>query len=118
MVFAADANNKKCAPDSGPTLQLDVVALRRHAPRHAPPKKEEIDPLDLQNLRIVSLRQGLTKCRDRHRRARPIICVTFWAAISSLCVAISLFVSPFLFFLNRHQLAQVPCHMKFAKLSC
>ncbi len=32
--------------------------------------------------------------RDRHRRARPIICALFWAITSSLCVSISLFLSP------------------------
>ncbi len=83
--------NKKFAPDSGLTLQLDVPALRRQALRQTPPKKELIDPLDLRNLRIVKLRPGLTKCRNRHKRAWPIICASFWAITSSLCVSISLF---------------------------
>ncbi len=35
-----------------------------------------------------------TRCRDLHRQARPIICVPFWAITSSLCLSISLFLSP------------------------
>ncbi len=50
------------------------------------------------------LRQRLTKCRDRHRRARPIICVPFWAVMSSFCVSISLFLSLPPFLLYRHRL--------------
>ncbi len=44
-------------------------------------------------LRHPDLRQGLSRCRDRHRRAWPIICAPFWAITSSLCVAISLFLA-------------------------
>ncbi len=97
-IFAPSTYKIKCATDSGHTLQLDVPTQRHQALRQAPAKKEVTDPLDLRNLRNVKLRQGLIKCRDRHRRARPIICGPFWAVMSSLCVAISLFLSlpPFL----------------------
>ncbi len=44
-------------------------------------------------LRQPHLRQGLIECRDRHRRAWPIICAPFWATTSSLCVSISLFLA-------------------------
>ena len=78
--------------------KLNVAALRRHT-LIQPPEWEAIYTLDLRNLRHIKLRQGLTKCRDRHGRAWPIICVPFWAITSSLCVSISIFVSPSLFFL-------------------
>ncbi len=89
---------KKMCARHGPTLQLDVAALRRHAPLQAPPELAVIDPLGLRNLHNVNLRKGLTKCRHRHGQARPIICVPFRAITSSLCVSISLFPSfpPFL----------------------
>ncbi len=82
-----------------PYLTLDVATLHRRAPLQAPLEPPVIDPLDLRNLRNVNLRKGLTKCRDRHGQARPIICVPFQAITSSLCVSISLLVSPSLFFL-------------------
>ena len=56
-------------------------------------KEEVIDSLHLRNLRSVKLRQGLAKCRDRHRRARPIICAPLWFITSSLCVSISFLLS-------------------------
>ncbi len=59
-------------------------------------------------------RKGLTKCRDRHGQARPIICVPFLAVMSSLCVSISLFVSHSLFFLYRHRLW--PVHKRADRL--
>ena len=89
--------NKKIAPDSGPTLQLDVGAPQSTTYAKCAGIKEVIDPLHLRNLRNVKLRQGLTKCRDRHGQARPIICVPFWAITRSLCVSMSIFVSPSLF---------------------
>ena len=67
-------------------------------------KQKEIDPLDLHNLRSVKLPQGLTESRDRHGQARPIICVPFWALMSSLCVTISLFLPLPPFLLYRHRL--------------
>ncbi len=82
--FAPDTYNKKCAPESGPTLQLDVPAPRLSQIALCAGKKEVIDPLNLRNSRSVKLRQGLTKCRDRHRQARSIICVSFLAITSSL----------------------------------
>ena len=82
-----------------PTLFFDVAALLRGTSLQAQPEPPVIDPLDLRNLRNVNLRTGLTKCRDRLGQARPIICVPFKAITSSLCVFISLFVSPSLFFI-------------------
>ncbi len=70
--------------------------------------------LDLRNLRRANLRKGLTKCRDGHEQARPMICVSFWAIPGSLCVSISLFVSHSLFFLYRHRLG--PVHKRADRL--
>ena len=49
---------------------------------------------NLCNLRHVKLHKGVTKCRDRHRQAQPIICVPFWAITRSHCVSIC-FCIPF-----------------------
>ncbi len=54
----------------------------------------------LRNLRHVNFCKTLTKCRDRHGQARPIICVGFWAITSSLCVSISLLSLPLFFSYN------------------
>ena len=54
----------------------------------------------LRNLRHVNFCKTLTKCRDRHGQARPIICVVFWAITSSLCVSISLLSLPLFFSYN------------------
>ena len=105
--FAPGAYNKKYGPESSLTLQLDVPAPRLPQIALCAGKKEVIDPLNLRNLRSVKLRQRLTKCRDRHRRARPIICVPFWAVMSSFCASISLFLSLPPFLLYRHRLRPV-----------
>ncbi len=75
-------------------------------------KKRQI----LQNapLRQPHLRQGLTKCRDRHRQARPIISAPFWAITSSFCDSISLFLSLPPFFHYRHRLR--PVHKRADRL--
>ncbi len=73
------------------TLQIDVPSLRRQALRQAPPKKEVIYPFDLRNLHHANLRIGVPRCRDSQRRARLIICVLFWAVMSSL-IAVSLYL--------------------------
>ena len=112
--FAPGAYSKKCAPDSGPTLQLDVPAPGLPQITLCAGKKEVITPLNLRKLRSVIYRQRLTKCRDRDRRARPIICVPFWAIMSSLSVSLSLFLSLPPFFLYRHRLR--PVHKRVDRL--
>ncbi len=56
------------------------------------------------------------KCRDRHRRAQPIICVPFWTITSSLCLNLSFSVSPSLSLLQPHQLR--PVHKHTDRLNC
>ncbi len=106
-LFLRPAHIKKCVPDSVSTLQLNVANAPPRTTPGGTPEWEVTYTLDLRNLRHVNLRKGVTKCRDRHRRARPIICVSFWAVMSSLCVAISLFI-PFPYFLpyNRTDFGQ------------
>ena len=64
-------------PGHGPTLFFDVAALLCGASLQALSEPPVIDPLDLRNLRNINSCTGLTKCRDRHGQARPIICVSF-----------------------------------------
>ncbi len=90
-------------------LPCNSMWRRPHQPQIAlcAGKEEMIDSIHLRKLRSVKLRHGFAKYRDRHRRARPIICVPFWAVTSSLCVSISLFLSLPPFFLYRHRLRPV-----------
>ena len=90
--LAPGAFNKKNCARLWPYLRLNVAAPGLPQIALYAGKKKVIDPPNLRNLRSVKLRQGLTKCRDRHRQAWPKICAPFWAITSSLCVAISLFV--------------------------
>ncbi len=107
------AHIKKCVPGAGPTLFFDVSTLHRH---QAPPEPVRHAPNERRVLRhCASLNCArLPRCRDRHRQAQPIICVTFWAVTSSLWVPISLFLSLPPFLLYRHRLW--PVHKRADRL--
>ena len=85
-----------CARLLWPYLTTDVAVLCRYSQLQSPKPVRE-GSFYLRHFGAIQTHDRLTIARNRHRQARPIICVPFWAITSSLCVSISLFVYPLFF---------------------